>query len=387
MSNTTISPNMNLPIPVVGVESGPDWASDINSSLTLVDSHTHAAGSGVQITPAGISINSDLPFGGNNGTALRTIRFTSQAAALALPTDLGCLYEVLNDLYFNDGVGNQVRITQSGAVAGSPGSIANLVSPASATYVSGTPAFVFQSNSNVSANLDGGSIVLRNLTASSKGLTLAPPNAMGSDYTITLPALPGSGTKFMTLTSAGNVGAAWAVDNSTLEVSANVVQVKALGITSTQIALQAVGAAQIQDLQVTREKLAQAGQQISSSTGLFGTASASPVAVTNASVSFTVSNVARPVFITLIPDGNGLGNGASVGNSALAQGYIYIMRDSTEIGRVSIIGNIDVPPGCVTMYDTTMAPSTTYTYSLKASCSAGGNTAVKYCKLFVEEQY
>ena len=33
----TNSPNMNLPIPTVGGEPGPNYATDVNSSLTLVD--------------------------------------------------------------------------------------------------------------------------------------------------------------------------------------------------------------------------------------------------------------------------------------------------------------------------------------------------------------
>jgi hypothetical protein len=187
----TLSPNMNLPVPGVGTEAGPAYATDVNNCLGVVDSHDHSPGSGVQITPAGININTDLPVNNENITLIRSVRFLPQPSSLVQPTDLGCLYEVGVDLYYNDGSGNVVRITQGGGIAGAPGNITNLTAPASAAYVSGTATFVWQSNTLTPANLDAASIVLRNLVASSPGLTLSPPT-LTADYTITLPSLPAS---------------------------------------------------------------------------------------------------------------------------------------------------------------------------------------------------
>lgn len=188
---TTLTPNMNLVIPGVGTENGPQYASDINSSLTIIDGHDHSPGYGTPVTPAGLNINSDLTFIGNNATNLRSIRFSSQGSALSGAQDLDCAFVVGNDLYYRDGNGVSVRITQNGAVAGTPGSIANLVSPASASYSSASKTFIWQSDTNKPANLDAASIVLRNLVTSSFGLTLSPPS-LSNDYSITLPPLPGS---------------------------------------------------------------------------------------------------------------------------------------------------------------------------------------------------
>jgi len=187
----TYSPNMNLQIPSVGTEPGPDYAQDVNNSLNIIDGHDHSPGYGTPVTPAGMNINSDLSMLGNDLTSVRTIRFQSQGTAPAGPLDLGCLYEVGNDLYFTDGTGVSVRITQSGAVAGTPGSIANLVSPASASYSVASKTFIFQSDALTPGNIDGASIVLRNLVASSYGLTLSPPT-LASDTSITLPPIPAS---------------------------------------------------------------------------------------------------------------------------------------------------------------------------------------------------
>lgn len=196
-----------MPVPGVGVTSGPQYATDLNACLSIIDSHTHTPGSGVQITPGAININSDLTFGGNNATNMRSARMSINSAPLSASTDLACIYASGVDLYFNDANGNQVRITANGGVSGTPGSIANLVSPAACSYVGANTKFTFQSDSGgpTAANLDAGSILMRNLTAASYALTLAPPT-LTNNYTITLPALPASsGT--LSIDASGNITA------------------------------------------------------------------------------------------------------------------------------------------------------------------------------------
>lgn len=203
MSNVIVSPNMNLQIPVTSVDPGPDFANNINASLLTLDSHNHSTGQGVPIGPAGIYINTNLPFNNNNAITLRSARFTAQTAPLSVSADYLSLNVSGVDLYYLDGNGNSVRITQGGGVSGSPGSIGSLTAPASATYVSGTPAFVFQSDSNVPANLDGGSIVLRNILANSKGTTLSAHAALAADYTVVFPAALPASQKILQLDNAG----------------------------------------------------------------------------------------------------------------------------------------------------------------------------------------
>lgn len=206
MADTLLSPNMSLPVPVVGVDPGPDFATNINTCLSLLDSHNHAPGSGIQIDPTGININADLQMNSNNLIGARTARFTSQSTVLSLPADLSCLYAVLGDLYFNDGLGNQIRLTQSGSIVGTAGSITGLASPASASYVAANSTFVWQSGTNIPANLDAGSVILRKVSVNSPGITLSVPSAISTDYNVILPPLPAADS-FMCIDQSGNITA------------------------------------------------------------------------------------------------------------------------------------------------------------------------------------
>lgn len=223
MANTIPSPNMNMPVPVVGVDPGPDWANNVNASLAIVDAHNHIAGSGVPITPAAININTDLTMNNNNLTNAKSVRFYPQNANLGGAADLGCLYEVGVDLYYNDGNGNQIRFTQGGSIVGATGTITGLPSgTASASYAAGV--FTFQSATNTPANIDGGSFVYRNNVANSKGLTLSPPNAMGADFSLVLPNIPAT-QSIMSLDTSGNIAANYTVDNATIVISSNIIQI------------------------------------------------------------------------------------------------------------------------------------------------------------------
>lgn len=204
MANTVISPNMGLPTPVVSDDPGPDWAQNVNSCLSIIDGHNHTPGSGVQITPAGISINADLPFNGNDATLLRSARFSAQGSPLMGATDLGCLYESGVDLYFNDGSGNQVRITQSGSVTGATGTITGLPSgTASAAFSVNT--FTFQSATSTPAYLASGPLIIGQPVASGKTVTIAPNASQASNYALNLPlSLPNAGA-LLGSDSSGNL--------------------------------------------------------------------------------------------------------------------------------------------------------------------------------------
>ena len=377
----TNSPNMGLPIPGVGTESGPNYAIDVNSSLTFIDQHDHTPGHGVLITPNAININTALTFNNNKATNVAGIGLTAQASA---PTN-STIYESGNDLHWVNGAGLDIQITNSSGVAGSPGSIANLVAPASASYVAGNQTFVWQSNTNIAANMDFGSALLRNLSPNSTyALTLSPPNSLSVNYGLILPPLPASDSKvhFLTMTggdSSGTIGSTVTVDGNTLVVSSNTLLVQDGGISTAQLALGSVNAARIQagtittnqisaaaaivgtqlspTANITASQLASATQTTGASLGNVNTVSGSPAGVNFAIVpSFNVTQ-GRPVLITFsgdpsIPNGGQLVQATGNPTSALIQ-LIYNntgpiaqwnFLNSVNPGTTGVFTSIWIPP-------------------------------------------
>ena len=204
MSNVTNSPNMNLPIPTVGVDPGPDYANNINQSLTQIDQHDHSAGNGVPVTPAGLNISTDLSFQSNNLLSVGAIQLITQPNLLTT-IHSGYVYQFGGDLYYNAGLdGFPVQLTVGHNIVGTPGSITGLSSPASASYISGV--FHWQSTSTAPASMDMQSVILRNSSSLTYGLTLQAP-ALSSNYTLTLPVRPASETSFMIMGTSGAMAA------------------------------------------------------------------------------------------------------------------------------------------------------------------------------------
>jgi len=312
----------------------------------------------VPISPSGMSINSDLSFMNNNATILRSSRYFANVSPLALPADIGCVYVAGVDLYFNDVNGNQIRITQTGSVAGSAGTITGLPSgTASAAYNAGSSTFIFQSATVTPANIDGGSYILRNLVANSKGLTLNPPNAMAADYSITLPSLPAV-TNFMTMTAGGIIGAAANVDNSTIQFSTNTLSVKDGGI--------------------TRPKLAAVNQFVSPSAS-FNSSSTTPSTVVTCP---SYTSTGRPIILMFIPDGSGSPPQIFQGNNVNGVVTLNLLRDATIIAQYILQPNTTgqwvLPPSFIFM-DAVAAG--TYVYSLQASVNAGAQVTIVRCVL------
>lgn len=294
---------MSLPIPTPSQQVGPAYAGNLNASLTIIDGHDHSVGSGVQITPSGININSDFPFNNNNAITLKSARFTAQPSFPASGANLLCIYAIGNDLYYNDGAGNQIRITQSGSVSGASGTITGLPSgTASAAYSAGPGKFILQSASNIGADLDIASVIIREKVTSGHGVTISAPSSLAADYTLTLPAAIPASTSFVTIDNAGNVAAS---------VSTNA--------------------------GVTRSMQAAVGQQISSSSGTPAPLTNTKVDMTNMTVTITTNG--RPVIISLQPDGsaNNMLFGIQKGSTGtIANATIFLNRAGSDVAQLGI---------------------------------------------------
>lgn len=197
---------MNLIIPGVGTEAGPTYAFDVNSSLTLIDQHDHSPGKGVQITPAGININAPLDFQSNNAINVNTIGFIALGSPNSLIRSLSVAPgsgTAASDLFFTDGSGTSIQVTKSGIVNSTATSIPG------ESYAAGTFIWTQTQSSlpTTPANFDIGSITLRpNIAATAFGVTLSPPAAISTAYTLLLPTLPApTSTYFLTLDNVGNI--------------------------------------------------------------------------------------------------------------------------------------------------------------------------------------
>ena len=201
-----LSPNMNLVVPTVNVEPGPNWANDLNASLLTIDSHNHSSGEGVQINPAGININSDLTFNATNSAIdLKSLGFNAQSIILD-STYQSVIYSVSGNLYYNNGSGTAVQVTSGGAVAGSSGTITGLPSgTASATYLPVPGTFQFQQATNTPANITGASISISPPIANPNAITFEAPNSLPASYNLTWPSSLPSDTSGLQVDETGQV--------------------------------------------------------------------------------------------------------------------------------------------------------------------------------------
>jgi len=202
MSYYTVTPNMNLLEPTVGSEAGPQYAIDINSSLTLIDQHDHSSGKGVQITPAGINITSNLAFNGNAAISLGYEAFNASASATTTFQAISVAPAAsINELWYTDSNGTSTQITKNGVINATASSIPG------ESYNSGTGTFIWTqgTGSTTPANFDIGSVILRpNTVGTTNGITLSPSST--SSYTLTFAASLPSSTSVVTVDTSGNVG-------------------------------------------------------------------------------------------------------------------------------------------------------------------------------------
>jgi hypothetical protein len=189
---------MFLIVPTVGVESGPQYATDINNSLTLIDQHNHANGNGVQISPDGLNINNTLNI---QNQILQNVGAVNLEAQAGTPTYPLSITAQGTDLYYYDGTTN-VRITAAGSVNATTSSLSS--PPSSAFFSGGTLVVESVTANSTPGNISVASILLANATPSSFALTLSPPNGLSNDYSLTLPVIPGQ-TNVMTLDTSGNM--------------------------------------------------------------------------------------------------------------------------------------------------------------------------------------
>jgi len=300
---------MNLPIPTVGSEAGPQYAFDINSSLTLIDSHDHSPGRGVQITPAGININSALQFNNNPALNLSYESFTAGSSATPVLQAISVApASSINELFYTDSNGTQTQITKNGNVNAVASSIPG------ESYNAGTFIWTQTQSSapTTPANFNIGSITLSpNTAATTNGVVLGPPTGISRQFNINLPFQPSLNPAFVTIDTSGNMA-------STVSTAGGITgsNIGNQTITGANIANQTITATQVANSTLTNTQMIDAvygGQQgitpakldsyntpyfaTSSSSGAVSYSSTSFTPVTNMTVTLPNATATRPRFI------------------------------------------------------------------------------------------
>jgi hypothetical protein len=194
-------------IPTVSSTLGPAYATMVNAVLTEMRTTLNA-----KVTPAGIDVNADLSLRSGATryglTDAHRLSLYQQPSLLSASTYPAALYaNSAGELYFNDASGNQVQVTNSGGLNGTPGSITGAGYGSTGVEVnwdSSASDYHFYSGTGTYADLNCTAVQLSD--GSSNLLRIAAP-AMAANYTLTLPSAVPASTSVMQLSAAGVVSA------------------------------------------------------------------------------------------------------------------------------------------------------------------------------------
>lgn len=393
------TPYMSLVLPTPGVTAGPTYAQMLNTAFGLVDSHTHATGYGQRIPSAGININADLSFHGFNATVLRTVRLYNNASAPATASDRGIVYELGGELYYKDASGNAVQLTCTGAICDSgtdAGVISGLVSPATASYNSGTGTFTWKQNASDMASMECGPITIHDTSGTATAVSIQPPAALASSWTLTLPAgVPSPETAALVVNTSGEASYAYAAD---VDPSSGFLTLVNGSVDTDALHADAVTTDKILNANVTRAKLVAVGQQFSGTPTTQDITSASYVDLTDVSgnpVAVTITTTGRPIVIAAVPTGvsgyfqltgtsNPMSAGLQIYSTGSAVGTIFETLLAHTASTFSITQVHTWPPSSVfTVY---AHAAGTFTFTLQGKRVASGSTLrAQYIQLVAYE--
>jgi hypothetical protein len=202
------SNSMNLILPTPSVTPGPTYATQLNTALTAVAEHDHSSGNGVKVTPAGMNIISDLSMQGSNLTVARSLRMQNQSGVLIESADIGCLYIVNGDLYYQNIAGTAIQVTSGGGInIASTGTIGGDYGQpgvtAAVNYSDTNKVFAFTQDTGEAAEIFSGTINIADAGSGSLSVGITANSATAS-YDIILPlAAPTGDDQVFAISSAG----------------------------------------------------------------------------------------------------------------------------------------------------------------------------------------
>lgn len=204
--------SMNITPPVVSTTPGPEWAQELNDILTsTIAEHNHQSpNGGVTLTQDALNITDELSLNGNPLTNANSVGLASETSSSVSGTNR--LYNEAGDLYYRDGNGSGVRITENGGLAAASfGGISGLSGTQGSATFSGLSTFVWKKTSTAYASMNNGPVKIYsgNDLAPTNGIVLVSKDGLAADTTLTLPnQLPaGASQSFMVLSGSGEITA------------------------------------------------------------------------------------------------------------------------------------------------------------------------------------
>lgn len=233
------SPNMGIVWPTDNDDANA-WAPIMDLAVRgVIDGHTHAPGSGVQIAMSSLKVDADISwaFGGSQRaiTDLRAIDFSPQPAS-GMTSLAGALFlnSADNELYYRTLAGANVKVTNGSALnfAAFVGGIGGDYQAVGALEIfdDGSDAYWFQQQVGAAvrqyAKMQCADLKLFEFKAvgaapvPTLGVTLKSPAALAGNYALTMPPALPAGATFMVV---DNTGAITVATNPTLATNASIV--------------------------------------------------------------------------------------------------------------------------------------------------------------------
>ena len=210
--------------PAVGATTGPQWATDLNTSIDAVDGHDHSSNKGIRITPAAFNVNADLDYNQNSATELKNVIFNSSVTAA---TTSYSLYQSSGNLFYRDGSGTPIQMTITGSVNSGAGSITGMTgTDAVASYSDASKTFNFFTNgaSTYYGKMAHADLVLYkyNISGTNTDYVIIQANSGVSGNSGTLLVPSESATLLTTATSfAGAINVATSNSNNPINLKPN----------------------------------------------------------------------------------------------------------------------------------------------------------------------
>ena len=114
-----IDPILGMLVPTAQTP-GELYANDLSNDLiTRIAPHTHTGVAnldGYQLDADSLNLTMDINFNGTNLDNVRSLRLDVQTSPLNGAQDVNSVYDTAGDLWFNDGTGTAIRITENGGV-------------------------------------------------------------------------------------------------------------------------------------------------------------------------------------------------------------------------------------------------------------------------------